>query len=219
MGMVKRAAFEAGTERVRRIFSLLEQCYPHARTRLIYKDPFQLFVAVLLSAQTTDDQVNRITEKLFTVAPTPQKMAQFKPEELEPYLKGCGLYRNKSRYLVEASRMIVEDFGGVLPDSFAGLTSLPGIGRKSANVILNVAFGRPALAVDTHVFRVARRLGLASGRRPAEVEAQLKEILPPEEWGKAHHRLIAHGRAVCQARRPRCAGCILKDCCRWDKRM
>lgn len=216
--MCNETAVAARPERIRRIFSLLERHYPHARTRLVYKDAFQLFVAVLLSAQTTDEQVNRITEKLFTVASTPHQMAQFQPEKLEPYLNGCGLYRNKSRYLVEASRMIVEDFGGTLPDNFDALTSLPGIGRKSANVILNVAFNKPALAVDTHVFRVALRLGLAGGRRPADVEARLKEILPPEEWGKAHHRLIAHGRAVCQARRPRCAACILKDCCRWEKR-
>ena len=151
--MLSQVEVEADKERVRQIFSLLEQHYPHARTRLEYANPFQLFVAVLLSAQTTDEQVNRITAPLFAAVPTPQKMARMKPEDLEPYLKGCGLYRNKSRYLVEASRMIVDDFGGVLPDNFTGLTSLPGIGRKSANVILNVAFGKPALAVDTHVFR------------------------------------------------------------------
>jgi endonuclease-3 len=211
--MLSQVEVEADKERVRQIFSLLEQHYPHARTRLEYANPFQLFVAVLLSAQTTDEQVNRITAPLFAAVPTPQKMARMKPEDLEPYLKGCGLYRNKSRYLVEASRMIVDDFGGVLPDNFTGLTSLPGIGRKSANVILNVAFGKPALAVDTHVFRVARRLGLASAKSTAGVEDELKEKLPPEEWGAMHHRLIAHGRAVCRARRPKCTGCILKDYC------
>lgn len=213
--MFNRGANEWGPEQARKIFSLLERQYPHARTRLAYSDPFQLFVAVLLSAQTTDEQVNRITEKLFAVAPTPQQMARLQPEELEPYLKGCGLYRNKSRYLVEASRKLVKDFGGKVPENFDDLLSLPGIGRKSANVILSVAFGQPALAVDTHVFRVACRLGLALGRRPEDVEAELKEILPPEKWGRAHHRLIAHGRSVCKARNPRCTGCILKAYCRW----
>lgn len=213
--MLKQSELEWGPAQARRIISLLERQYPHARTRLVYSDPFQLLVAVLLSAQTTDEQVNRITEKLFAVAPTPQHMARFQPEELEPYLRGCGLYRNKSRYLVEASRKIVQDFGGRVPDNFADLLALPGIGRKSANVILSVAFGKPALAVDTHVFRVARRLGLASGKSPEEVEAELKAILPPEKWGQAHHWLIAHGRAVCKARNPRCGQCILRGCCRW----
>ncbi|NLA10817.1 MAG: endonuclease III [Firmicutes bacterium] len=200
-------------ERHRRIFVLLESAYPQAGTGLRYDNPFQLFVAVLLSAQTTDKQVNRITAPLFAAVPTARAMAGLEPEELEPYLKSCGLFRNKSRYLVAASRMIVEDFGGVLPDNFADLTSLPGIGRKSANVILSAAFGKPALAVDTHVFRVARRLGLAGADSPAGVEDELKEKFPPHEWGPLHHRLIAHGRAVCQARRPQCARCVLKDCC------
>lgn len=211
--MLNRVKVEAEQERVRQIFSLLERHYPHARTGLHYANSFQLFVAVLLSAQTTDEQVNRITAPLFAAVPTPQKMAKMKPEELEPYLKGCGLYRNKSRYLVRASRMIVDSFGGVLPDNFDDLILLPGIGRKSANVILNIAFGEPALAVDTHVFRVALRLGLASAKSAAGVEDELKEKLPPGEWGAAHHRLIAHGRAVCRARRPRCSDCILKDYC------
>lgn len=199
--------------RLRRIAALLEQCYPQARTGLRYADPFQLFVAVLLSAQTTDEQVNRITGPLFAAVSTPQEMAQMEPEELEPYLRSCGLFRNKSRYLVEASRMIVHRFGGILPGNFADLTALPGIGRKSANVILNAAFGKPALAVDTHVFRVSRRLGLATAESPAGVEEQLKKKFPPREWGPLHHRLIAHGRAVCQARRPQCSRCNLAACC------
>ncbi len=216
--MIKGEKIETGTAQSRQIFTLLEQRYPNPRTMLIFKNPFQLFVAVLLSAQSTDEQVNRITGKLFHVAPTAQIMAKFKPEELEPYLRGCGLYRNKSRFLIESSRIIVEDFGGKLPDNYDKLILLPGIGRKCANVILNVAFGKPALAVDTHVFRVSRRLGLAAGNRPEDVEEQLKLLLPPEEWGKAHQRLIAHGREVCRARRPRCAGCILRDCCLWDEK-
>lgn len=217
--MINEVASKAELERSRRIFKLLERRYPFPRTRLIHADPFQLFIAVLLSAQTTDEQVNRITEKLFPAISTPQQLARFQPEELEPYLKGCGLYRNKSRYLVEASRMIVKDFGGELPDEFDSLMMLPGIGRKCANVILNVGFGKPALAVDTHVFRVSRRLGLAAGRKPEEVEEQLKVLLPPAEWGRAHQRLIAFGREICKARIPRCAECPLSDLCSWDKSM
>lgn len=213
MDCLKSDIIETEQERLRKIVSLLESCYPQARTGLRYSNPFQLFVAVLLSAQTTDKQVNRITAPLFAAIPTVQAMAEMEPDELEPYLKSCGLFRNKSRYLVEASRMIAEDFDGVLPDNFTDLTALPGIGRKSANVILSAAFGKPALAVDTHVFRVARRLGLASADSPAGVEDELKEKFPPHEWGSLHHRLIAHGRAVCRARRPQCPDCALKDYC------
>lgn len=218
MNMINEAAVKEETERIRRIFFKLKQRFPFPRTRLIHDNPFQLFVAVLLSAQTTDEQVNRITEKLFKAVPTVQEMARLKPEELEFYLKGCGLYRNKSRYLVEASRIIVRDFDGKVPQDFDKLIMLPGIGRKCANVIINVAFGKPGLAVDTHVFRVARRLGLASGSRPEQVEVQLKELLPPEEWGKSHQRLIALGREICRARRPLCAECLLRDDCPWDHR-
>lgn len=204
-------------ERIRRIFALLKQHYPHARTGLHFDNPYQLFVAVLLSAQTTDGQVNRITAPLFAAVPTVQAMARLEPADLEPYLRRCGLYRNKSRYLVAASRIIVERFSGVLPDNFDDLTSLPGIGRKSANVIMNAAFGRPALAVDTHVFRVSRRLGLARSNSTAGVEEELKSLLSPREWGPAHHRLIAHGRALCRARSPQCLRCFLKDHCVWGK--
>lgn len=216
--MIKRTEIGTEPERVHRIFELLEQRYPQTRSLLIHQNPFQLFVAVLLSAQTTDEQVNRITARLFATISTPQQMARLQPEELEPYLKECGLYRNKSRYLVEACRMIVKDFGGEVPDNFDSLILLPGIGRKCANVILNVAFGKPALAVDTHVFRVARRLGLASGSKPEVVEEQLKKLLPPETWGSSHRRLIAYGRDVCRARRPRCDECMLNHLCRWVQR-
>lgn len=209
---LNRAA-EAERERVRRIYELLAEAYPRVRSMLRFADPFQLFVAVLLSAQTTDRQVNRITAPLFAAVPGPEAMAAMQPEELEPYLRGCGLFRNKSRFLVEASRMIVQAFGGAVPDNFEDLTSLPGIGRKGANVILNTAFGKPALAVDTHVFRVSRRLGLAAADSVEGVEEELKEQLPPEEWGDVHRRLITHGRAVCRARKPNCGGCTLKDYC------
>ena len=168
---------------------------------------------MILSAQTTDEQVNRITPALFARVSTPAEMAQLEVAELETLIKGCGLYRNKSRFLVESCRRIVQQFDGRVPDNFADLMSLPGVGRKTANVILNNAFGRPALGVDTHVYRVARRLGLARGRRVEEVERELKARLPEQEWGPAHHRLIAHGRALCRARRPECSACFLSHYC------
>ena len=199
--------------RVGKIFKLLEKNYPRAKTALVHGDPFQLVVATILSAQTTDAQVNRITKELFARAATPGQMAQLEPAQLEPYLRGCGLYRQKSRFLVEASRRIMDEYGGRVPERFADLVSLPGVGRKTANVILSSGFGRPALAVDTHVFRVARRLGLAAGSKTEQVERELKKIIHPREWGAAHHRLIAHGRALCRAQRPRCGGCFLRDHC------
>ncbi|MGI6615685.1 MAG: endonuclease III [Dethiobacteria bacterium] len=217
MEQCKTSPMKNEAARIRRIFMLLEEHYPRARTGLRFENPYQLFVAVLLSAQTTDEQVNRITAPLFAAVPTVAAMAKMKAAELEPYLKSCGLYRNKSRYLVEASRMIMGEFGGALPDKFEDLTRLPGIGRKSANVILYAAFGKPALAVDTHVYRVSRRLGLSDAEDTAGVEGDLKKALSPGEWGPAHHRLIAHGRALCRARRPDCARCFLKSCCPWKE--
>lgn len=191
----------------------MEHHYPRAETRLNYRSPFQLFVATVLSAQTTDEQVNRISEKLFYAIPTARDMAKMEPTELEPYLKGCGLYRVKSRYLVEAAVKIVRDYGGRLPDRFEDLAALPGAGRKTANVVLNSAFGKPALAVDTHVYRVSRRLGLAVGPGVEKVEQELKEKLPEHQWGAAHHRLIAHGRRLCTARAPQCKECFLSGHC------
>lgn len=206
---------KSGDEEQRRkeIFALLQERYPEAATRLRFQNPFQLLVAALLSAQTTDAQVNRVTEKLFLRAGTPAAMAAMEPGDLEPLLKGCGLYRHKSRYLVELSRLLLERHGGKVPDRPADLLALPGVGRKTANVVLSNAFGVPALAVDTHVFRVSRRLGLAAGDRVDRVEQELTDTLPPGEWSPAHHRLIAHGRNLCTARRPRCGDCFLSRLC------
>lgn len=211
--MFNKHAKEPESGRVRRIVALLEKRYRLAETALNFKDPFQLFVAVVLSARTTDEQVNRTTAKLFLDIGTPQEMAQMRPAELERYLKGCGLFRQKSRYLIEASRIIMEKHGGELPDTFEELVALPGAGPKTANVILNSAFGQPALAVDTHVYRVSRRLGLATSDRADRVEEELKALIPREKWGALHHRLIAHGRRVCQARKPGCGECILYQLC------
>jgi endonuclease III len=187
--------------------------YPDAKTSLYYQNPYQLFVATVLSAQTTDQQVNKITAGLFQAVPTIKDLAALEPQELEPYLKGCGLYRNKSRYLVAASRIIVSQFGGKVPDNFDQLIKLPGVGRKTANVIISSAFGKPALAVDTHVFRVSRRLGLANGNNVVIVEEQLKALIPVFEWTAIHHRLIRHGRTICQARKPDCQSCFLEMLC------
>lgn len=211
--MDQPAIIKKENERVQRIFNLLRVRYPHVKTALKYDSPFQLFIATVLSAQTTDEQVNRITAKLFQRAGIPQQLAEMEQEELEHYLKGCGLFRQKSRFLIEASKIIVQKHGGRLPDTFDELVSLPGAGRKTANVVLYSAFGKPALAVDTHVFRVSRRLGLASGKRVEQVEEALKAHLPPAQWGAAHHRLITHGRKICKARLPQCVACFLLPYC------
>jgi endonuclease III len=196
-----------------RIGAELANRYPDARTSLNYQNPYQLFVATVLSAQTTDQQVNKITASLFKAFPTVKSLAQAEAVQLEPYLKSCGLYRHKSRFLIEASRIIVEQYNGEIPDNFEDLIKLPGVGRKTANVIISNAYGQPALAVDTHVFRVSKRIGLASAADPAGVEEQLKKVIPEQEWIATHHRLIRHGRTTCYARKPDCKNCFLKGYC------
>ena len=199
------------------ILKKLSVHYPQAATSLNFDNPFQLLVATVLSAQTTDQQVNRITNELFKIVSKPEDLAAMQSEELEPYLKSCGLYRHKSRYLIAASKMLLECYGGKVPESMEELIKLPGVGRKTANVILSSAFGIPALAVDTHVFRVSKRLGLAAGKNVERVEEELREIIPEEEWRVAHHWLIAHGRQVCHARNPRCSSCFLMELCLYAK--
>ncbi len=201
------------------IIAKLAEHYPQAKTSLVFDNPFQLFVATVLSAQTTDEQVNKITVELFKAVPTARVMSGMTAAELEPYLKSCGLYRNKSRFLIEASRIIVDHYNGMVPDDFNELVKLPGVGRKTANVIISSAFGKPALAVDTHVFRVSKRLGLADGSTVELVEDQLKSVIPIEVWSNAHHYLIAHGRLICHARKPQCEVCFLKKNCLQAKEM
>jgi endonuclease III len=198
---------------IERIRAELAARYPEAITSLNFLNPYQLFVATVLSAQTTDQQVNKITTSLFRDFPTVKSLAQAEPDQLEPYLKSCGLYRHKSRFLVEASRIVLEQYHGEIPDNFEELVKLPGVGRKTANVIISSAFGRPALAVDTHVFRVSKRIGLSSAADPAGVEEQLKAVIPEQEWTATHHRLIRHGRTTCHARKPGCDSCFLKGYC------
>ncbi len=200
-------------KRMKQVLKRLHREYPQAGTRLKWNSVFELLVATILSAQTTDKQVNQITANLFKHYNQPQDFAALTPEDLEPWIKGCGLYRNKAGFIIEASRAIVERFGGVVPDTLEELMELPGVGRKTANVVLSVGFGKPGLAVDTHVQRVASRLGFTESENPEHTELRLKSLIPPEEWGRAHHLFIWHGRSVCQARKPRCGQCPLSDLC------
>ena len=192
---------------------MLAQCYPSAGTSLVFKTPFELLVAAILSAQSTDKQVNRITARLFEKYKSPQEFALLTPEELGEEIKGVGLYRNKSRFIIEASRDIVSIHGGRVPTTRGALEALPGVGRKTAGVVIGVAFSGSALPVDTHVYRVARRLGLSAARDPVKVEADLSARIPPEQRMPFHHRLITHGREICTARKPSCQKCCLREYC------
>ena len=194
-------------------FAMLQAANPAPETELEYTTPFELLAAVLLSAQATDVGVNKATRKLFPVANTPQAILALGVEGLEGYIKTIGLYRGKARHLIEACRMLVEQHGGKVPKTRAELEALPGVGRKTANVVLNVAFGEPTMAVDTHIFRVGNRTGLAPGKTPLEVELKLEKRVPPEYRLHAHHWLILHGRYVCVARKPRCWQCAVAAYC------
>jgi len=200
-------------EAAARIMEILAEKYPEAGTALNFRTPFELLVAAILSAQCTDRQVNRITAGLFKKYNTPQEFAALSPEELAGEIKGCGLHRVKSRHIIEASRELVKRHGGLVPQDRKALEALPGVGRKTAGVVLGVAFGGCELPVDTHVYRVARRLGLSEAKRPEEVEEELAGLIPPPQRMAAHHRLIAHGRQVCSARKPACHRCCVKDFC------
>jgi len=197
----------------RRIYEKLRAANPHPKTELAYGSPFQLLVAVVLSAQATDRSVNLATAKLFPGAGTPRAIAALGAAGLEPYLKTIGLFRTKARNVAELSRLLLERHGGEVPRSREALESLPGVGRKTANVVLNTAFGQPTIAVDTHIFRVANRTGLAPGTTPLEVEEKLVKFTPPEFAPDAHHWLILHGRYVCVARKPLCPGCVIREEC------
>lgn len=191
----------------------LRAANPHPRSELEYASAFELLAAVSLSAQATDASVNKATRKLFVTAPTPQKMAALGAEGIEPYIRTIGLFRNKARNLAEASRLIVERHAGKVPEEREALEDLPGVGRKTANVILNVAFGHDTMAVDTHVFRVANRTGLAQGNTPERVEQGLLKRIPAPYRFQAHHWLILHGRYVCLARAPQCDRCTVRPQC------
>ncbi|MBQ2246999.1 MAG: endonuclease III, partial [Selenomonadales bacterium] len=187
--------------------------YGNTGTALNYNSPFELLIAVILSAQCTDVRVNVITARIFPEYNSAAKMLTLSLAELEELIRDCGLFHSKAKNILAACRIIEEEFGGEVPDTFDKLITLPGVGRKTANVMLSVCFGVPALAVDTHVFRVSNRTKLAKGNTPVDVEEGLMKVIPREAWGNAHHWLIWHGRKVCRARNPLCANCVVRDLC------
>lgn len=186
---------------------------PAPTTELNYASPFQLLIAVILSAQATDVGVNKASAHLFPIAPTPEKMLALGVEGLSEYIKTIGLYHTKAKNVIATCRILLEQHGGVVPDDRASLEALPGVGRKTANVVLNTAFGQPTIAVDTHIFRLGNRTGLAPGKTVVEVEQKLLRVTPDEYKKDAHHWLILHGRYICKARKPECERCIVADLC------
>lgn len=204
---------EKNTENQNKMLELLAAAYPDAKPALHYKNAFELLVAVLLSAQCTDERVNIVTKELFAQAPTPAAMAELGEDAIREIIKSCGLYKNKAKNIAALSQILVERFGGEVPSDRASLESLPGIGRKSANVVMSVAFGIPALAVDTHVFRVSRRMGFSAGNDVRKVEDDLLALIPEKDWSAAHHWLIFHGRRCCKAQRPQCDQCPVGELC------
>ncbi|MGD0532479.1 MAG: endonuclease III [Methyloceanibacter sp.] len=195
------------------IFRRFAAADPNPKTELAYRDPFTLLVAVVLSAQATDASVNKATPELFELADTPEKLLELGKAKLTEKIKTIGLFRSKARNLIALSHKLVEEHGGKVPDSREALVTLPGVGRKTANVVLNVAFGQATIAVDTHLFRVANRTGLAPGKNPLAVELTLEAIVPERYKHNCHHWLILHGRYVCKARKPKCWRCLINDIC------
>jgi endonuclease-3 len=201
---------------VNEIFRRLRDANPEPRSELEYVNPFTLLVAVALSAQATDVGVNKATRPLFKTVDTPQKMVALGEDALREAIRTIGLYRNKAKNVIALSKALIENHGGEVPADRAALEALPGVGRKTANVVLNVAFGQPTLAVDTHIFRVGNRIGLANGKTPLDVELALEKVVPKEFMLHAHHWLILHGRYVCKARKPECPRCLIADICRYE---
>lgn len=193
--------------------AILEETYRGAKPELVFSNAFELLIAVILSAQCTDKRVNVTTARLFQKAATPEAILSLGLPQLEEEIRDCGLFRNKAKNILAACRMLCEQYGGEVPADFEALQSLPGVGRKTANVVMSVAFHQPAIAVDTHVFRIANRLKLATGTTPLEVEHGLQKAIPREKWSAAHHWLIWHGRKICKARKPLCAECPLAPVC------
>ena len=192
---------------------ILEEVYRGAVPELKFNSAFELLVAVILSAQCTDKRVNQVTKILFPIANTPKKILELGQIELEKIIKPCGFFKTKSKHIIETAKILSESYGGEVPSDFEELVKLPGVGRKTANVVTSVAFKKPAIAVDTHVFRLANRLKLAEGKTPLEVELGLQKIIPREKWSAAHHWLIRHGREICRSRSPKCQECPLKNIC------
>jgi len=197
------------------ILGELARLYPDAQPALKFKTPYELLVAVILSAQCTDERVNKVTEVLFKEHGTPESMIELSQSELERYIFSCGFYRNKAAHILSASHDIIDKFSGKVPQTLEELKTLAGVGQKTANVVYAVAFGGDAIAVDTHVFRVSNRLGIAEGKTPEKVEEGLNKAIPKELWSKAHHYLIYHGRRVCHSQKPDCANCTLTKLCKF----
>ncbi|MDD3268998.1 MAG: endonuclease III [Syntrophomonadaceae bacterium] len=195
------------------VLKLLRNEYPNAGTMLKFSSIFELLIAVVLSAQSTDEQVNRVTSALFAQYNTPGEMAALELPALEELIKGVGIFRNKAKNIKEMAIIIRDKYKGEVPADFDELLALPGVGRKTANVMMAVGFGQPGLGVDTHVHRVANRLGLVHSKTPEQTEKALKQMIPVSEWSEAHHLLIFHGRRVCKARKPECAGCVVEKHC------
>ncbi len=197
------------------ILNELAKLYPDAAPALHFASPYELLVAVILSAQCTDERVNKVTKVLFEQYNTPQALVTLSQEELERYIYSCGFYHNKAAHILSASRDILEKFGGEVPETLEELRTLAGVGRKTANVVFAVAFGGDAIAVDTHVFRVSNRLGIAEGKTPEAVEEGLMRVIPQNMWSRAHHYLIFHGRRVCHSQKPACEACTLRELCKF----
>ena len=200
------------------IFSLLKSEIKDAKTELKYQSPFQLLIAVILSAQTTDIQVNKVTRDLFKVAPTPKILSKMKISKIESIINRIGLFKNKAKNIKETSKVIFSEFNSEIPDNREALIKLPGVGRKTANVILNTIFKQPVIAVDTHIFRLANRINLCKGKTPNEVELKLTKVTPKEFLIDAHHLLILHGRYVCKAQNPSCSICCIKELCEYSNK-
>jgi endonuclease-3 len=200
-------------QRINKIFARLKKHNPHPTTELIYNSNFELLIAVILSAQATDISVNRATKHLFAAANTPEKILKLGEKKFKNYIKSIGLYNTKAKNILATCKILMQNFNSQVPDNREDLEQLPGVGRKTANVILNTAFGHTEIAVDTHIFRVANRLGLANGKTVRQVEDQLQNIIPAKYKRDAHHWLILHGRYICTARKPKCAECFLNDLC------
>ncbi|CAK7023908.1 endonuclease III [uncultured Phascolarctobacterium sp.] len=200
------------------ILALLEETYKGMETALNYTTPFELLVAVIMSAQCTDERVNKITARIFPKYNTPAKMGALTQEQLEEEIRDCGLFRSKAKNLLATCKMLVEEYNSVIPDTIEELMKLPGAGKKTANVVASIVYNVPAIAVDTHVFRVSHRLGLAKGDDPLAVEKELQKAIPKAKWSAAHHWLIWHGRKVCKARKPLCSECVLVELCPYKEK-
>lgn len=202
------------------ILKILEDTYSGTKTALNYNSPFELLIAVILSAQCTDERVNKITARLFPRFDTPEKMGSLSQEEMEEQIRDCGLYHAKAKNILATCHMLVQEFDSKIPDNITTLMKLPGVGKKTANVVASIIYNVPAIAVDTHVFRVSHRLGLAKGADPLGTEKELQKIIPMEKWSDAHHWFIWHGRKICKARKPLCTECaVLAECPYKEKNM